>query len=73
MMYQHVMHHVSLPPSATLRLLPFLHEEPTVSLLQVTVAGGEEYRAKVIGFDEDKDVAVLRLKTESEVRDFSTQ
>ena len=32
------------------------------------MAGGEEYRAKVIGFDEDKDVAVLRLKTESEVR-----
>ncbi|GAB4817140.1 hypothetical protein N2152v2_004186 [Parachlorella kessleri] len=43
------------------------HVVKGASELMVTIAGGEEYRAKVIGFDEDKDVAVLRLKTESEV------
>lgn len=29
---------------------------------QVTMTGGEEYPANVVGFDADKDVAVLRLK-----------
>ena len=30
--------------------------------LQVTLTGGQELKAKVIGFDEDKDVAVLQIQ-----------
>ncbi len=32
--------------------------------LQVTLTGGAEHPAKVVGFDEDRDVAVLQLITE---------
>ena len=32
--------------------------------MQVTLTGGAEHPAKVIGFDEDRDVAVLQLVTE---------
>ena len=31
-------------------------------LSQVTMTGGDEFAAKIVGFDADKDVAVLRLK-----------
>lgn len=30
-------------------------------LLQVTLAGGDGQPAKVVGYDEDKDVAVLQI------------
>lgn len=29
--------------------------------LQVTLMGGQEFPAKVLGYDEDRDVAVLQL------------
>ena len=32
-------------------------------MVQVTLAGGEGRPAKVVGFDEDKDVAVLLIDT----------
>lgn len=35
-----------------------------VWLLQVTLTGGAEHPAKIVGFDEDRDVAVLQLVTE---------
>lgn len=31
--------------------------------MQVTLTGGAEHPAKVVGFDEDRDVAVLQLVT----------
>lgn len=31
--------------------------------LQVTLTGGSEHPAKIVGFDEDRDVAVLQLIT----------
>ena len=31
--------------------------------LQVTLTGGAEHPAKIVGFDEDRDVAVLQLIT----------
>lgn len=34
--------------------------------LQVTMTGGQEFKAKVIGFDEDKDVAVLQIQVADE-------
>ena len=32
--------------------------------LQVTLTGGAEHPAKIVGFDEDRDVAVLQLVIE---------
>ena len=32
-------------------------------ILQVTLTGGAEHPAKIVGFDEDRDVAVLQLIT----------
>ena len=42
--------------------------------LQVTLTGGQELKAKVIGFDEDKDVAVLQIQVgeDKKVRTSST-
>ena len=31
--------------------------------VQVTLTGGAEHPAKIVGFDEDRDVAVLQLVT----------
>lgn len=39
---------------------------------QVTLTEGKEYNATVVGFDEDKDVAVLQLKTDEKVGACST-
>lgn len=36
------------------------------SELQVTLTGGQEVKAKVVGFDEDKDVAVLKIQLSDE-------
>lgn len=32
--------------------------------VMVTLTGGNDYPAKVVGFDEDKDVAVLQIDTQ---------
>lgn len=32
--------------------------------MQVTLTGGAEHPAKIVGFDEDRDVAVLQLIVE---------
>ena len=32
-------------------------------MVQVTLTGGAEHPAKIVGFDEDRDVAVLQLVT----------
>ena len=32
-------------------------------IAQVTLTGGAEHPAKIVGFDEDRDVAVLQLIT----------
>lgn len=37
--------------------------------LQVTMTGGQEFKAKVIGFDEDKDVAVLQIQVADEEKE----
>lgn len=41
--------------------LSFVQEPKSVS--QVTLTGGAEHPAKIVGFDEDRDVAVLQLIT----------
>lgn len=37
------------------------HRRTLPLLAQVTLSGGEGQPAKVVGFDEDKDVAVLQI------------
>lgn len=44
------------------------HVVRDASDLQVTLQGGKECHAKVVGFDADKDIAVLQIDSESEVR-----
>jgi S1-C subfamily serine protease len=37
------------------------HVITDASDIQVTFMGGTEYSAKVVGFDQDKDIAVLQV------------
>lgn len=37
------------------------HVITDASEIQVTFQGGTEYSAKVVGFDQDKDIAVLKV------------
>ncbi len=46
------------------------HVVRDASDLQVTLQGGKEYNAKVIGFDADKDIAVLKINSDAEVCGF---
>lgn len=44
------------------------HVVRDASDLQVTLQGGKECHAKVVGFDADKDIAVLQIDSDLEVR-----
>jgi hypothetical protein len=41
---------------------PFRSTHSTRAARQVTALGGEEYSARVIGVDRDKDIAVLQVR-----------
>ncbi len=42
------------------------HVITDASEIQVTFMGGTEYSAKVVGFDQDKDIAVLQVGTQTQ-------
>ena len=56
--------HVAFFSMLTLFCSPIQTQLTILYILQVTLTGGAEHPAKVVGFDEDRDVAVLQLVTE---------
>jgi S1-C subfamily serine protease len=48
-------------PQPTGHVITNYHVITDASEIQVTFQGGTEYSAKVVGFDQDKDIAVLQV------------